>query len=403
MFVDSVGNLREYIFFSSIILLLCSAHVLQFGKAASLVVKEGSIGYLLVKMPWSGKGCEVEVNELELVVSPCTDKVSTNGDETCGPDDIDSSHLKYSSTRTEHEIADDALKSTLMDVHEGVKTIAKMVKLLLTSFHVKITNAIVAFDPSLDKEEKKTECHSALVLRISEIQCGTSLSEDADSNVDVLGISQLTNFVKFHGAVLELLKIDHEDKQLSFPHVSGAGCSEPILGSNKATCPVMTGEQGGFGGNVKLSIPWKNGSLDIRKVDADVYVDPIVLRFQPSTIKWLLHSWDTIKHLDKDGKGCMNHNLKGSAELNSTLLCQSSRSVSVTNEMITGHGCLPADCSSLTQQEPLTEALLLASHLISDWVPFSAHINHKDGVQELDFGARQVLFFFFTLFKCHHC
>ncbi|KAE9607271.1 putative vacuolar protein sorting-associated protein [Lupinus albus] len=366
----------------------------KFGKAASLTVKEGSIGYLLVKMPWSGQGCEVEVNELELVVSPCTDIISTSGDESS--DDIDSSHLKYSSTRTEREIADDALKSTSIDVHEGVKTIAKMVKWLLTSFHVKITNIIVAFDPSLVNGQKTAECHSALVLRISEIECGTSLSEDADSNADVLGISQLTNFVKFHGAVLELLKIDNEDDPLSFPRVSGEGCGEPVLESNKATCSLMTGKQGGFGGNVKLTIPWKNGSLDICKVDADIYVDPIVLRFQPSTIKWLLHSWETFKNLDKDGKGCMDHNLKGSAQLNSTFLCHSSTSVLATNatgEIITGHGCLPAGCSSLTQPEQLTEALLPASHLISDWVPFSTHINIKDDIQELDFGASVDQFF----------
>ncbi|XP_019421294.1 PREDICTED: autophagy-related protein 2 [Lupinus angustifolius] len=368
----------------------------KFGKAASLTVKEGSIGYLLVKMPWSGQGCEVEVNELELVVSPCTDIISTSGDETCSSDDVDSSHLKYSSTRTEREIADDALKSASIDVHEGVKTIAKMVKWLLTSFHVKITNIIVAFDPSLVNGKKTTECHSALVLRISEIECGTSLSEDGDLNADVLGISQLTNFVKFNGAVLELLKIDNEDDQLSFPHVSGEGCGEPVLESNKATCSVMTGKQGGFGGNVKLTIPWKNGSLDICKVDADIYVDPIVLRFQPSTIKWLLHSWETFKNLDKDGKGCMDHNLKESAQLNSTYLFHSATSVPVTNatgEIVTGHGCLPACCSSLTQPEQLTEALLPASHLISDWVPFSTHINIKDGIQELDFGASVDQFF----------
>ncbi|XP_061367133.1 autophagy-related protein 2 [Gastrolobium bilobum] len=369
----------------------------KFSKTASLMIKEGSIGHLLVKMPWSGKGCEVEVNELELVVSPCTDKISTSGDETCGSEDNDNRHLKNTSTRTEHEIADDALKSTSMDVHEGVKTIARMVKWLLTSFHVKMTNAIVAFDPSLDNEEKKTQCHRTLVLRISEIQCGTSLSEDTDSNVDVLGISQLTNFVKFHGAVLELLNIDNEDNQSSFHHVPGDGCGEPVLGSNKATCPIMTGKQGGgFGGNVKLSIPWNNGSLDICKVDADVCVDPIVLKFQPSTIKWLLQSWETFKNLNKDGNGCLNHNVGGSAILNSTLLCHPSASVSVpnaTSEMLTGHGSLSADCASLTQPEPPTEALFPAAHLISDWVPYSTHIKHKDGIQELDFGASVDQFF----------
>ncbi|KAK7319855.1 hypothetical protein RJT34_04583 [Clitoria ternatea] len=366
----------------------------KFSKASSLMVKEGSIGNLLVRMPWSGKGCEVEVNELELVVSPCMDRISRSEDETCRSNESDNHCLKYSSTRTEHEIVDDAQKSTSVDVHEGVKTIAKMIKWLLTSFHVKITTVIVAFDPSLDN--KDNNCHQTLVLRISEIQCGTSLSEDSDSSIDVLGISQLTNFVKFHGAVLELLKIDNDDSHLYFQHVSIAGCGEAVLGSNKVTCPIMTGKQGGFGGNVKLSIPWKNGSLDICKVDADVCVDPIVLRFQPSTIRWLLQSWETLKNLNKDGKGCRNHYSTESTQLNSAPLCHSSTSVPITHassETITGNGSLATDCTSLTQPEALAEDLLPTAHLISNWVPLTTHMNHKEGIQELDFGASVDQFF----------
>ncbi|KAI4295638.1 hypothetical protein L6164_035661 [Bauhinia variegata] len=359
----------------------------KLSKAASIVVKEGSIGSLLVKMPWRGKGCQVEVNELELVISPCTDKVSAEGDESCVRDDNSNNNyqLKYSSTRTEHDIADDPLKSTSIDVHEGVKTIAKMVKWLLTSFHVKIANIIVACDLSLLKEDKRTKCHDTLVLRISEIECGTCISEDSDSNADVLGISRLTNFVKFQGAILELLKMD-DDNQVLFPHVSG--CGEPVLGSNKATCPVMIGKSGGFGGNVKLSIPWKNGSLDIRKVDADVSVDPVVLRLQPSTIKWLFCSWDTYKNLDKDDTGFMNNKSRESVQLNFISSCHSSNSTTVTNagcEVIPAHGSSRVDFS-LTQSEHLTDALLPESHLISDWVPYSTD-------KELDFGASVDQFF----------
>ncbi|KAF7840851.1 Autophagy-related protein 2 [Senna tora] len=277
------------------------------------MIKEGSIGYLLIKMPWSGQGCQVEVNGLELVISPCTDKIPTGGDETLVFDDNDNHHLKYSSTRTEQDVIDDTLKSSLMDVHEGVKTIAKMVKWLLTSFHVKIENVIVAYDPSLDKNDKKTECHRTLVLRISEIECGTCLSEDSDSSADVLGISRLTNFVRFQGAILELLNIDEDDASESSPE----GYREPFLGSNKVTCPVMTGKKDGF----------------------NVSVDPIVLRFQPSTVKWLLCAWKSYKNLEKNGGVCMSQDSRGSVQLKSTY--HSSNSVSVTcgsNESITGHG-----------------------------------------------------------------
>ncbi|CAL5213177.1 unnamed protein product [Lathyrus oleraceus] len=362
----------------------------KLGRTSSIMVKEGSIGYLLVKMPWSGKGCEVEVNELELVVSPCVNKTSTTGDEACGSSDVDKDdcEIKYSSSKTNLETADDAMKSVSMDVHEGVKTIANMIKWLLTSFHVKITNVIVAFDPFLENDEgREIDCHGTLVLRVSEIQCGTSLSEDTESKDDLLGISRLTNFVKFDGAVLEILKIDNEKNQLPGPG----------LGSTRSTCPVMTGKQGGFGGNIKLSIPWKNGSLDICKVDADVCVDPVVLRFQPGSIEWLLKSWGTLKNLNKDAN-CKNHNLRGPSHLNSALLNPSTTSVSIANvtgEMITGHGSLRADCASLTQPEDpeSPEALLPAANLISDWVPFSTHMNLKDGFQEPDFGASVDQFF----------
>ncbi|KAI5423951.1 hypothetical protein KIW84_030248 [Lathyrus oleraceus] len=49
--------------------------------------------------------------------------------------------------------------------------------------------------------------------------------------------------------------------------------------------------------------------------------------------------------------------------------------------MITGHGSLRAYCASLTQPEDpeSPEALLPAANLISDWVPFSTHMNLNDG------------------------
>ena len=56
--------------------------------------------------------------------------------------------------------------------------------------------------------------------------------------------------------------------------------------------------------------------------------------------------------------------------------------------MMTANGSSTADYTSLTQPETLAEDLLPVAHLISNWVPLSTHINHKDGIQEPDFGAR---------------
>uniref|UniRef100_A0A2N9I0Q6 Autophagy-related protein 2 n=1 Tax=Fagus sylvatica TaxID=28930 RepID=A0A2N9I0Q6_FAGSY len=337
----------------------------KFGAAAPVIIKEGSIGSLLVKMPWKGEGCLVEVDELELVLAPCLKNNSPAGDETCSSPQDDNHGLHCDLRKHEHDLVEDVAKSTSWDVHEGVKTIAKMVKWLLTSFHVKIKKLIVAFDPYLENDEKNTGSHTTLVLRISEIECGTCISEDANSNggakENFLGISQLTNFIKFQEAIVELLQIDDNDDKASFPSISGTGFGEFFSGHSptNTTTPVVTGKRGGFSGNLRLSIPWKNGSLDLHKVDADVCIDPIELRLQPSTIKWLLLSWETVKNLDKDG------------------------------------GRIPiCGGSSLILQESVTEAMQPGAHLISDWVPFTVNQNQKDGIEEeLDFAASVDQFF----------
>ncbi|KAI9181365.1 hypothetical protein LWI28_014271 [Acer negundo] len=359
----------------------------KLGAATSVIIREGSIGSLLVKMPWKGKGCQVEVDELEIVLAPCRDNNSRGGDETCSTSP-DANHDKQSdSGQFGHGLADIATKPTSNDVHEGVKIIAKMVKWFLTSFHIRIKKLIVAFDPCIESDENKVGSRGTLVLRISETECGTCLSDDARSNTDAraesfLGISCLTNFVKFQGAILELLHMDDIDHQTGSP--------------SNATTPIMTWKRDGFSGNVKLSIPWKNGSLDIRKVDADVRIDPIELKFQPSTIKWFLQSWETCKKLDKDRRDSMFHNSSDSVYFNSISHFQSLPTASpavATDKVIPICGSYSTDFASLDGQESASETMLPSSHLILDWVPFPVNKNEKDGVEEVDLGASMDQFF----------
>ncbi|RVW61260.1 Autophagy-related protein 2 [Vitis vinifera] len=342
----------------------------KLGAAAAVVVKEGSIGSLSVKMPWKVNGCQIDVDELELVLGPCVENNPSSGDETSVHNQVGNHDISQDFRKFENEMVDNAATSASLDVHEGVKTIAKMVKWLLTSFHVKVRKLIVAFDPCSEKNEKKTGFQKALVLRIDETECGTCISEDDNSNGDArvesfLGISRLTNFIKFQGAIIELLQIDDVDHQTSFPCTSGS-FSELLSGfcPSNATTPILTGEGGGFSGTVKLSMPWKNGSLDIHKVDADVYIDPIELRFQPSTINWFLLLWESLKSLGRDG-------LDGK-EL-------------ATDEVIPTCESFAADFCSTTGQESVTDILL--PHLISDWVPFSVNDQKEE---EVAFGARLV-------------
>ncbi|GLT98314.1 hypothetical protein SLE2022_158230 [Rubroshorea leprosula] len=374
----------------------------KFGTAASMVIKEGSIGSFLVKMPWKGKGCDVEIDELELVVAPCMVNNLSAPDENCNLNEDDKHAVHSEMEKLGNDMADNAGRSMSGDVHEGVKTIAKMVKWFLTSFHIKIKKLIVAFDPYMGRAGREIDSHRTLVLRISEVECGTCISEDGDLKSEAkesfLGISQLTNFVRFQGAVLELLHMDDVDDQSRFPCTSGTTFAELFSGCHpsNATTPIMMGKTGGFSGNLKLSIPCKNGSLDIRKVDADVYMDPVELRFQPSTIKWFLLAWETYKDFDMGERGHRHQELIDSLYLTSNSQLHSSMPASnviATDKVVSFDGCFSAESSSLNKQELASEALLPGAHLIPDWVPFSVSKDHKGSTGEVDFGASVDHFF----------
>ncbi|KAK3025601.1 hypothetical protein RJ639_042099 [Escallonia herrerae] len=345
--------------------------VLILGAAATVVIKEGSIGSLSAKMPWNGEGCRIVVEELELVLAPCRGQTSQDGSKT-SPSSQEGNYSKTKASETyEHEMFGDPAASASADVHEGVKAIAKMVKWLLTSFHVSVKRLIIAVDPSLGEENVKGQCRT-LVLRIFEVECGTGISEDVSAhrlgNVDnFLGLSRLTNFIKFQGAILEFLEVNGNDNQTPF------------------TTPVVSGirERGGFSGTLKLSIPWKNGALDIRKVEADVYVDHLELRFQPRSIKWFLYLFEAFKNVGKNGKGHIHHKGAESVYYNAASHWQSptrgsSEKVSSNSE----------SCSSGFSSPMGKYAVLPGSNLISDWVPSSPSIDSKDRTEEEpDFGA----------------
>ena len=64
-------------------------------------------------------------------------------------------YIGHDSGKVAQEKVENVTVSASVDVHEGVKTIAKMVKWLLTSFHVKVKKLIVVFDSSLVENEHK--------------------------------------------------------------------------------------------------------------------------------------------------------------------------------------------------------------------------------------------------------
>ncbi|XP_042482535.1 autophagy-related protein 2 [Macadamia integrifolia] len=362
--------------------------------ASTIIVKEGSIGSLLVKVPWKGQRCEIEVDELEVVLGPFVGDVILAGAET----NLSSQDCKQSGNHglesLEHETVNNASTSNSLDVHEGVKTIAKMVKWLLTSFNIKIKKLIIAFDPC-SMGEMNARSHTTLVLRVIETECGTCFDKDGALNSEIeaesfLGMHRLTNFIEFKGAVVELLQIDNVDNQSQLPCAPGS-CPANV------TTPILTGESGGFSGTLKLSIPWKNGSLDMRKVDADAFIKPLELRFQPSTIKWIICLWESLKNLGTDGRSHMNYKAKDLTFLPPFQSHSSTSLVSAavaTDKMMPNSENFPVDFGYVTSQETAAEALLPGSKVIPDWVPLST--NEDQGERsggEIDYGASIDQFF----------
>ncbi|OIS96357.1 PREDICTED: autophagy-related protein 2 isoform X1 [Nicotiana attenuata] len=357
----------------------------KFGSTAAVYVQEGSIGSLLVTMPWKGDGCRIEVDELELVLAPDANfSQSTLGNCLS----TESSVNQNLGNRNDDNVDEAGAKTNAFDVHEGVKTIAKMVKWLLTSFHVEVRKLIIAFDPCLG-EEKRTGLCKTLVLRVTEVECGTCISEGASLDCEAvddnfLGLTQMTNFIKFSGAVLEFLQIDEIVDKKPNPCTSGTITAEWSSCSPNVTTPIITGERGGLAGNLKLTIPWRNGSLDICKVEADASIDPLVIKLQPSSIRCLIYLWGIFKDMgekkDTEFSPC-----------DSVVTCDSTRAdTSMLNmdEVLPGSKAFSAEHAF--NSEPVREALLSESCLISDWVSRSRKINNEE---EPDFGESVHQFF----------
>ncbi|KAK9676253.1 hypothetical protein RND81_11G064700 [Saponaria officinalis] len=353
----------------------------KLSQTSIIRVKEGSIGSLSVKLPWSAGGYEVEVDELELVLYPFC------GDELGGVVETHDSGVCYSTFHDDcgKGEADDVCTSSAaaaasVSVHQGVKTVAKWVQQLLTRFHVRVKNVIVAFDACVDNDGKTDGSHEALVLRVAEIECGTCISENDDVSADrakaadLLGMTHLTNFLKFQGVVLDLVRMSGDvDKQLSGSAEVSASCS------SKASQPLITGHKGGFGGSIKLSIPCKDGSLDIRKVDADVKVDSLIAKLQPSTLKWVLTTWDTLQKLDNKLVGSVYH-----------MAADTHLSSSIPLDKKTTETENPDNFGNPFKEKTATGALLKESQFISDWIPDSSS---EEGFEEADLGASVDQFF----------
>ncbi|KAL0928093.1 hypothetical protein M5K25_002333 [Dendrobium thyrsiflorum] len=368
---------------------------------AAVALKEGSIASLSIKIPWKLQNCQIELEELELVFAPFTES-KIQASRSCS--ESSSSHkqqMSFGPDGNEPEISRESYGSVSLDIHEGVKTIAKIVKWLLTSFHVRLKNLIVAFDPCLEMNENRVPVNKSLVLRIAETEFGTCLSEDVvQTQIPMadclLGMAKLTNFVKFEGAVIEVLKMPDIDKspcpQDSLESICNEYSSSGLpLGSTTA---ILTGRSRGISGRMNICIPWKNGSLDFHKVDAAVCFDPIELRLQPSTIEWIIIIWESLKYASTAARSCVQFNTIDSSCSKSKLHSYSSlRSSTILGADITKPSIrkFSEELHSDINRETIPEDLLPQTHVIQNWVPFSFKEDQTE--LEQDYGASIDQFF----------
>ncbi|CAL9185853.1 unnamed protein product [Musa hybrid cultivar] len=241
---------------------------------APVMVKEGSIKSLSIKIPWKlTQNIEIELDELELVFGQSSGSNITLPD--CSPSGYD---VEQHSTNVEK------LKLGNLEncysygyVHEGVKAIADTVKKCLTRFHGRINSVTVGFDLQSAFDE-------LLVLRIKEIEFETYVSEDS--------MSKVVSYLKFQEANVEFLQMNYIDESTEPHKHRGRSFNKRVL--QNGAIPILTGPNGGFSGTIKLSIPCENGSLDIHKVNADVSIDSVELRVQPNIIEWATYAWQSL-------------------------------------------------------------------------------------------------------------
>ncbi|CAM0913916.1 unnamed protein product [Alopecurus aequalis] len=312
------------------------------------MVKEGSIKSLLVKFPLQLKSCEIVVEDLELVLAPFVASEVPPADAECSVSGNNSG--TQTSVNTKRSESDKHCStSTSRDVDEGVKRIANAVKWFLTNFKIKFKNTYIVFDPQTMLDNKIPEFNRSLVFRVKEIEFGTNLSTD--------GLVKLNNFVTFHEAVIEFLKMDDVDVLLQ----NDLDRATAAISPRHSTTSVLTGPIGGFSGTLNLSIPWSNGCLNLKKIDADVSVDSLELLLQISSIQWFMHVLDSL-HANQ-----VEHNF---AHNTADMSLNTSRSaLSVSKSVMANREDLNQIALSQNRQDKYQDSFLTKAHVIQDWIP----------------------------------
>lgn len=316
------------------------------------MLKEGSIKSLLIRFAAS---CEIVVEELELVLAPSVESEVSDVHNECSVSGS-TSDIQTSVKSQRHESdSNQCSTSVSRDVDEGVKRIANAVKWFLTSFNIRLKNVYVVFDPQTSLDSSIPETNRSLVFRIKELEFGTQL-----------GLFKLNNFLTFHEAVVEFLKMDDVDALLQNDPMRGTA----EVSAHHSTTAVLTGPIGGFSGKLNLSIPWNKGCLNFEKIDADVSVDSLELRLQISSIRWIMNVWDSLQRKPVHEQNCAHTAADISISSSRSAFCSpaSSSLKSGADSVTTTSECLAHSTFSQSRQDKVQDSFLTRAHVITDWM-----------------------------------
>jgi autophagy-related protein 2 len=350
----------------------------------SFELREGSLRSVTLKLEWSvPPQIKIELDGVELVFVPrkSAKKCETEKKQTTDhiEDSIESQNLE--SVDSDSGGLGYGGAYTYLPVQEGVRVVANLVESLLLGMHISVKNAIVAFQGAPKASQNK---YSMLVLRFSYSEYSISYSSDQGGTQNGKGLLAdgasllLTNSISFEKMSLELLDIVNDENESS-TSVAGNG---RVFGQPAS---ILQDDED-LSGCIQLSVPWKNGCLDILKLDADISISNINLQFTWHQIQQLMTVINSYGELNKDADIVCRQGCDGSEGIWNKDFLSMSRGHSdgmFTKEI---SACDPA----MLQSKLSRSTILPGTKLISDWVHWvdPDKFNDEETMSEADFTAR---------------
>ncbi|KAJ7546728.1 hypothetical protein O6H91_08G051700 [Diphasiastrum complanatum] len=384
---------------------------------SSFIVKEGSIGSVTVKIPWKvmvAEPCEVELDELELVVTPhdAIDAGEAGALDTDSAVDIGHRELEHFDEEADKSGSVGAGGFSYLGVDDGVRMIARMVERVLLDLRVKVRNLVILIGNSLDtsfslggpsKEHTiGNASHGMLVFHVAHLDYGfdTHFSQNEAAADSLMEPAAITKVVNFTGVSAKFTDVALEDLQFE---VSQACSSPSQVGEFLSDCvTILEGENGGASGTVQLTIPWRNDHQNVPKVEVGVSISPLNFRVSLNELHHLIAlacSYESRGNAGTPVTGMRDVKSSGQSIFLSPDLANSRSnelgSVTCTNVYKSFEALsITSDTKRSDPSAFSTTAFLPVTKFISDWMQWTSNDTPQDlEVTEADLAASVDEFF----------